>query len=156
MGKARLHGGRRQCARPAGLKETCAVLFTKGSLLKDPKKLLQKPGEHTQASRYIKFTSLSEIEKNEAAIKAYFKEAIANEKAGKEVAYMKPEEVELPEELRSALDRDPKFEDAFRALTPGRQRHYAIMIGQAKQAATRISRIEKYRPRILEGKGLND
>ena len=39
------------------LKEACALSFFKGALLKDPKHILKKIGEHTQAGRWIKFTS---------------------------------------------------------------------------------------------------
>ena len=40
------------------LKDACALSFFKGALLNDPKHILQKIGEHTQAGRWIKFTSL--------------------------------------------------------------------------------------------------
>jgi uncharacterized protein YdeI (YjbR/CyaY-like superfamily) len=43
------------------LKESCAFSFFKGALLKDPKHILERIGEHTQAGRWIKFTSLREI-----------------------------------------------------------------------------------------------
>src|SRR5204863_7505359 len=43
------------------LKESCAFSFFKGALLKDPKHVLERIGEHTQAGRWIKFTSLREI-----------------------------------------------------------------------------------------------
>jgi uncharacterized protein YdeI (YjbR/CyaY-like superfamily) len=43
------------------LKESCAFSFFKGARLKDPKQLLERIGEHTQAGRWIKFTSLREI-----------------------------------------------------------------------------------------------
>src|SRR5262249_55581812 len=43
------------------LKDACALSFFKGALLKDPKRILQKIGEHTQAGRWIKFTSPKEI-----------------------------------------------------------------------------------------------
>src|SRR5438034_11239103 len=43
------------------LKESCAFSFFKGALLKDPKHTLERIGEHTQAGRWIKFTSLREI-----------------------------------------------------------------------------------------------
>jgi uncharacterized protein YdeI (YjbR/CyaY-like superfamily) len=45
---------------------------------------------------------------------------------------------------------------AFAALTPGRQKGYIFQIAAAKQSATRASRVEKYAPQILAGKGLND
>ncbi|RQP13380.1 MAG: hypothetical protein EAS52_19690, partial [Parapedobacter sp.] len=50
----------------------------------------------------------------------------------------------------------PALKTAFKALTPGRQRAYIFYFSQAKQSKTRESRIEKYIPRILEGKGLMD
>jgi uncharacterized protein YdeI (YjbR/CyaY-like superfamily) len=39
------------------LKESCALSFFKGALLKDPKHILERIGEHTQAGRWIKFMS---------------------------------------------------------------------------------------------------
>ncbi|MCK6075099.1 YdeI/OmpD-associated family protein [Paenibacillus silvae] len=38
----------------------------------------------------------------------------------------------------------------------GRQRAYLYYFSQPKQSKTRISRIEKYIPSILDGKSLND
>ena len=43
------------------LKESCAFSFFKGALLKDPKHILERIGDHTQAARWIKFTSSREI-----------------------------------------------------------------------------------------------
>ena len=45
---------------------------------------------------------------------------------------------------------------AFGALTPGRQRGYLLYFSSAKQSQTRMARIEKCMPRILEGKGWNE
>jgi hypothetical protein len=45
---------------------------------------------------------------------------------------------------------------AFYKLTPGKQRAYLIHFTGAKQSATRTSRIEKYTPQILCGKGFYD
>jgi len=56
--------------------------------------------------------------------------------------------------LTEALDADPELAEAFQALTPGRQKSYLFNLNQAKQPATRMARIEKFRGRILEGKGL--
>src|SRR5580658_9834247 len=44
-----------------GFKEHCDLLFFKGALLKDPKGVLVKPGEHTQASRQMRFTHVREV-----------------------------------------------------------------------------------------------
>jgi uncharacterized protein YdeI (YjbR/CyaY-like superfamily) len=139
-----------------GFKNYCSLLFGKGALLKDAKSILVKAGENTQAARQARFTSLKEIERLESAVKSYVKEAIENEKAGKEVEYKKPSEFKMPKELQNKLDKDAGFKKAFYALTPGRQRAYVIFFTAAKQSQTRESRIEKYRQQILDGKGMND
>ena len=54
------------------------------------------------------------------------------------------------------LDDDAVFREAFEGLTPGRRREYILQIGGAKQSKTRASRVERYAPRILAGKGLRD
>lgn len=136
--------------------ESCAFSFVKGALLKDAKGILQKPGENTQSARVIKFTSVDEIQKVAATLKAYVDEAIGIEKAGLKVKFMKPAEFKLPDELKSKFKDRPDVKTAFAALTPGRQRAYVLHFSSAKQSKTRESRIEKCVARILEGKGLDD
>ncbi len=139
-----------------GFKASCAMLFAKGALLADPNGLLEKPGENTQGARRIPFTSVREIVEMEPVLRAYLAEAIEVEKSGREVTYKKPSEIAIPEELRKKMDEDADFETAFLALTPGRQRGYILHFSAAKQSRTRDSRIEKCRPKILDGEGLND
>jgi len=139
-----------------GFKEYCALLFPKGVLLKDPERILIQQTENVQAARQIRFTSVPEIVRMKAILRAYIKEAIEVEKAGLEVTYKKTSEFKMPEELRTRFDEDPGIEKAFKALTPGRQRAYILYFSGAKQSKTRESRIEKCMPRILNGKGLND
>src|SRR5580698_10373963 len=67
------------------LKESCAFSFFQGALLKDPKHILARVGEHTQAGRWIKFTSLPEISSLRSTMKSFIREAIELEKAGKKV-----------------------------------------------------------------------
>ena len=62
----------------------------------------------------------------------------------------------MPEELQAKLDAMPELKEAFNNLTPGRQRQYMYHIGQAKRAAPRENRVEKYIDYILDGKGMND
>jgi uncharacterized protein YdeI (YjbR/CyaY-like superfamily) len=62
----------------------------------------------------------------------------------------------MPEELINKLEGVPGLQDAFEALTPGRQRAYLLYFSAPKQSKTRESRIEKSIPQILNGKGLND
>lgn len=138
-----------------GFKESCALLFCKGALLKDAHGLLEKPGENTQAARRIRFTGVSEIVKLEPVLKNYIQEAIQAEKAGLKVDFKKEPEP-IPEELQAQWDKSAAFKKAFAALTPGRQRAYILHFSAPKQSQTRASRVEKCRPQILEGRGLND
>ena len=138
-----------------GFKEYCALMFCQGALLKDPRGMLKKPGENTQAARQIRFTHAREIVGMEPILKAYIHEAIAAEKAGLKVNFKRnPEPV--PKELQNRLNETPALKTAFAALTPGRQRAYILYFSAPKQSKTRDSRIEKCRQQILKGKGLND
>ena len=139
-----------------GFKEYCALLFHKGVLLKDTNNMLIQQTENVQAARQLRFTSLKEIIDLKPTIKAYIFEAIEVEKAGLEVPMKKTSEFKMPTEFKKALDNDPDLKVAFQSLTPGRQRGYLLHFSQAKQSATRANRVEKYTPKILQGKGLND
>jgi uncharacterized protein YdeI (YjbR/CyaY-like superfamily) len=139
----------------SAFKHYVSVSFFKGVLLKDPGGLLVAPGKNSQASRQFRFTNISAIEKQDALIRDYLKEAIALEKAGKQVIFKKSPEP-IPVELLEKLENDPVLKAAFESLTPGRQRGYILYFSGAKQSATRLSRIEKYIPKILAGKGFHD
>jgi uncharacterized protein YdeI (YjbR/CyaY-like superfamily) len=138
-----------------GFKESCALMFCKGALLNDPNGILKKPGENTQAGRWIKFTSVREIVEMEPILKAYIYEAIEAQKAGLKVNFKKNPEP-IPEEFQNKLDEILALKTAFDALTPGRQRGYILYFSAAKQSKTRESRVEKCMQQILNGKGLDD
>ena len=138
-----------------GFKESCALMFFKGALLKDPGGVLERPGESSQAARRIRFTNVREIVDMESILKTYIHEAIEVEKAGLEVDFKEnPEPV--PEEFQNKLDKIPALKAAFAALTPGRRRAYILYFSGAKQSKTRASRVEKCMRQILNGNGLND
>ena len=139
----------------SAFKNYCSVSFFKGSLLKDPHTIMVKPGKNSQAARLFKYTSVDEITDTEHILKEYIKEAIEIEKAGKKVKFKKNPEP-IPDELQAKFDEDPVLQEAFEALTPGRQRGYIIHFSGAKQSSTRQRRIEKYIPKIMEGKGFHD
>lgn len=139
-----------------GFKGYCALLFFKGALMRDPKGILVAQTENVQATRQIRFTSLQEIVKLKASLKAYIREAIEVEKSGATVELKKTEDFAVPEEFTAKLKQMPALKKAFEALTPGRQRAYLLYFADAKQAKTREARIEKYVQPILDGKGLKD
>jgi uncharacterized protein YdeI (YjbR/CyaY-like superfamily) len=139
-----------------GFKDYCALLFMKGALLKDPKGILVQQTKNVQSARQLRFTSLADINKQKAAIKAYIRDAIAVEKSGAKVKMKSVADFDVPKEFQERLDDDPELAEAFHALTPGRQKGYLLYFGAAKQSATRTARVEKHAPRILKGLGLDD
>lgn len=138
------------------LKEHCVLLFFKGSLLKDPHRILIQPTENTQSMRQLRFTSVQEITDIEPILKSYINEAIEAEKAGLKVKIKKITDFVLPEEFQNKLDEMPELKTAFASLTPGRQRAYIIYFSSAKQAKTRTARVDKYIEQILDKKGMDD
>jgi uncharacterized protein YdeI (YjbR/CyaY-like superfamily) len=138
-----------------GLKEFCAFSFFKGALLKDTYKILGRPGQ-VQAGRWMKFTGVDEIKKAESIIREYIFEAMEVEKANLKVVKKQTSDYKVPEEFQVKLNEFPELKVAYKALTPGRQRGYLFYFAQPKLSKTRAARIEKYIPKILKGKGLND
>ena len=138
------------------LKESCAFSFFKGALLKDPKHILERVGEHTQAGRWIKFTSLREIAALRFTLKDYLHEAIELEESGKKIELKKPSEYPIPEELQRKLHDNAVLRAAFATLTPGRRKSYIFHVSSAKQTKTRAARAEKCVPMILSGRGFNE
>ena len=129
--------------------------FFNSALMKDPDGVMEKQGPNTQNPDSIQFTDVGQVAEREAILRAYIAEAMGYAEAG--ILPVKvPQEIELPDELVEAMDADPDLAEAFHALTPGRQRSYVIVLGQAKASATKVARIEKLRPKILAGKGANE
>lgn len=131
------------------------MMFFKGALLKDSKKVLINNGPNSQAAKRLEFRSVKDVTRLTSIVKSYLKEAKAIEESGQKVKFKKhPQPV--PAELKKIFAKNGKLKKAFNALTPGRQRGYIFHFSSAKQPATRLSRIEKCTPRILAGKGLMD
>ena len=138
------------------LKESCTLSFIKGGLLADMEGILQKPGDHSQHVRIVRFTSKEQIIAMTAILKSYLFEAIELEKQGTKPVADGSAILEPNDELITVFDEHPDFKVAFMNLTPGRQRAYHIFFSGAKQSNTRTARIKKYIPRIMEGFGFND
>ena len=138
-----------------GFKSYFGLWFHQGVLLEDKHNVLINAQEgRTKALRQWRMQSANEIKA--AAIKAYVKEAIQLEKAGKGIAADRGKPIIVPPELRKALQKRKAVGKKFAELTPGRQREYADYISAAKREETKLSRIEKILPMISAGKGLND
>lgn len=137
-------------------RDCCVITFFKGALLADPAKILELPGENSQSGRVIRIRSVEQVRALSGTIGDYLREAIEIERSGQEVEKIKIEDRPIPQELADKFDEIPELREAFRALTPGRQRFYLLHFSEPKQAKTRESRIEKCVDLILAGKGLND
>lgn len=138
-----------------GYSDGCRLAFFKGTLIDDPEGALILTGPNSRASKYFSFQTAEEIDSRADQIRDYVTRAIAVEKSGQKVHFAK-DDLESPEELTDRLDSDQAFRAAWEALTPGRRRGYVLYFSGAKQAATRINRIDKHAPRILQGKGMHD
>jgi len=139
----------------AAFKSHVGLWFFQGALLEDPKSVLINAQEgRTKAQRQWRFDGSQAIDLR--LVRAYVDEAIANALAGRELKSDRRKSVDVPVELHAALSKRTKLAEAFAALTPGKQREYALYVSEAKQQATKSRRIEKILPMISAGLGLND
>ncbi len=129
--------------------------FMNAALMQDPEGVLEKPGPNARHPDMIRFTDNAQVTKLKPTIVAYLKEAMGYAEAGIKPAKEK-REIDLPDELIDAMESDPELAEAFHKLTPGRQNSYVINLASAKTVATRISRIAKFRDKILAGKGATE
>jgi uncharacterized protein YdeI (YjbR/CyaY-like superfamily) len=136
-------------------KSYVGLWFFQGVFLKDSENLLVTASEgKTKALRQWKFNSIDEM--NGELILAYIKEAIANQKAGKELKPEISKTYEMAKELAEILKQSKLLKNAFFKLSIGKQKEYSNYILEAKQLETKHNRIEKIKPMIEAGLGLND
>jgi len=126
--------------------------FMNAGLLKDTENMLEPQGPNSQTPGMIRFTAIGQVAEREPVIRAYLRQLMDHAEAGTKPPKAS-REIDMPEELVEALDADPEMAEAFQALTPGRQKSYMFNLNQAKQSATRVARIEKFRDKIIAGKG---
>ncbi|MFV0411477.1 MAG: YdeI/OmpD-associated family protein [Paracoccus sp. (in: a-proteobacteria)] len=149
-----MHAGRNIAIMGAFRGDVRLTLFN-AALLRDPGGLLVRQGANTRQPDAFRFTDPAQIGPIRPQILAYLREAMGYAAAGI-LPEKTPHALDIPDELAEAMDADSELAEAFHALTPGRQRSYAINLGGAKKPETRIARIEKFRPAILAGKGANE
>jgi uncharacterized protein YdeI (YjbR/CyaY-like superfamily) len=140
----------------APFKTYFALSFFNATTINNSANVLIKAGANTQSGRQLRFKDSKEILNQKHIIKKYIKEVISNDSiSNSENTKATTPLIEI-EELNTIFKSDVAFKKAFLALTPGRQRGYLIYFSGAKQAETRVTRIEKYRDRILAGIGITD
>jgi len=138
----------------AGFKTHFTLWFYNGVFLKDEHRVLTNAQEgKTKALRQWRFTSRDQID--ETRIRAYISEAIENEKQGKQWKPQPKEKLSLPPLFADAL-KNKGLKECFERLTPYKQNEYIEYLTEAKQEKTKLSRLEKIKPMILQGVGLHD
>ena len=149
-----VHQGR-NIAIFGAFRDNFRLTFFHAALLKDTEGLLEAQGPNSHTRETVRFTDTATVARYAPVLRAYLAEAIGYADAGlKPVKIVR--EVPIPDELIEALDADPELAEAFAALTPGRQKSYAFNLNQAKQSATRVARIAKFRDKIIAGKGAQE
>lgn len=139
----------------SAFKNYVALWFFNGALLKDPYGVMINAQEgKTVAMRQWRFSDKLEI--NEKKILEYVKEAISNQKAGREIKPVKNAKNPVSIELLAVLKNDKSLQEAFEKLTPFKQKEYHEYIEEAKKEVTKSSRLEKIVPMILQSIGLHD
>jgi uncharacterized protein YdeI (YjbR/CyaY-like superfamily) len=149
-----MHSGR-NIALIGALRADFRLSFFQGGLMTDPDGVLERQGPNSRHADTLRFGDVAEVHSRAATIRAYLAEAIGYASAGLK-APVAERALELPEALLRALDADADLARAFHALTTGRQRSYVVALASAKTEATRRARIERFRDRILAGKGATE
>lgn len=139
----------------AAFKNHFGIWFFQGVFLKDAhEKLVNAQEGKTKAMRQWRFEEGDSID--EDLVLLYIEEAIQNCIDGKEVRVQRKVGVNVPPVLKEGIKNNMKLAEAFKSLTPGKQREYAGYIREAKRDETKQSRLQKIIPMIIDGKGLHD
>ena len=132
--------------------------FFNGTLLSDPDQILENAQEgKTKYMRHVKFTSNDQVDSDQISL--YLKEAINISHADKpKVSASAPSSrpIIIPVELSEKIQNDPDFKASWDNLAQGKKREFADYILEAKRQTTKDRRMDKIRPLISKGIGLND
>ena len=135
-------------------KSYIGIWFHQGVFLKDEAQVLLNAQEGvTKGLRQWRFKPEDTIDRT--LVLQYVEEAIANAKAGKQITPGK-KPLEIPAELEEAFNADAALRTAFEQFSLSKKREFTEHISDAKREETRLKRMDKIRPMILQGIGLND
>ncbi len=139
----------------SGFKSYFGLWYHQGALLKDDKKVLMNAQEgKTRALRQWRMSAATDIKPS--IIKRYITESVQYLDAGKEIKAERNKPIIVPPHLQAAFEAHSGAQQAYSKLRPGLQREYADYVADAKREDTKLKRIDKILPMILEGVGLND
>jgi uncharacterized protein YdeI (YjbR/CyaY-like superfamily) len=139
----------------AAFKSYVGIWFHQGVFLKDEAGVLHNAQDgKTKGLRQWRFSSIEEIDIK--LISSYVNEAIQNQKDGKEIKFTKTTQVLIPEILQDELSGNNELSVAYNNFTLSKQREFADYISEAKREETKVKRLDKIIPMILDGTGLHD
>ena len=139
----------------AEFKTYCGLWFHYGSLMSDPLNVFVSGKENqTKVMRQWRFSSIQEINDND--ITSYLLEAMALVDQGAKIPKQLNQTLAIPPELENILNENSSIKTAWDSFSLSCKREYAEYISSAKREETKMRRIEKIIPMILEKKGIND
>jgi len=154
VGQTVLHLSKEKRAIVIPLKESCGSRSSRGHCSKIRSTFLERIGEHTQAGRWIKFTSPRRLRPYDRPSRTTSTKPSNWKESGTKIDLKKPE-YPIPEELQRRLDDNAVLKSAFATLTPGGGSHtFPRLICEAGK--NQSSRAEKCLPMILSGRGFNE
>lgn len=139
----------------AGFKQHCAFGFWLGSILNDPKGILQTDERQAMGS-LGRITSLKDLPSDKILLQ-YMKESAQLAEAGIKVprasaAKKEPVVVEVPDYFMAALKKNKKALAVFEKFAPSHRKEYIEWITEAKREETREKRIAQALEWMAEGK----
>lgn len=149
-----MHAGR-NIAIIGAFREDFRLSFFNAALMADARGVLERQGPNTRHADMIRFTDNDQVAELAPVIRDYLQEAMGYAEKGL-LPVKENREPDLPAELVEALDADPELAEAFHALTPGRRKSYVLNLNGAKQSQTRVQRIDRFRDKIIAGKGATE
>ena len=139
----------------SGFKDYFGLWFHQGALLADKQGVLINAQEgKTKALRQWRMARMKDIKSR--TIQAYVKESVALLEKGVEIKPDRNKPLVIPRELVAALKKNKLAHAKFDKLNKTRTREFAEYISDAKRPETKLKRLEKILPMILDGVGLND
>lgn len=134
-----------------GFKSHASLVFFRGSLMKDGKKLFNY-GENNKASRMIKFTDMKQVQANEKNIIAYIREAVKINSETPVTVSKINRTIELPELLEKWFARNRKARAFFDSLSYTHRKEMIVAITSAKKEETRERRFKAVTEALKEGR----
>lgn len=133
-------------------KDYFGLWFFQGVFLNDEAGLLVNAQDgKTKAMRQLRFYHPTDLDIS--LVRSYVEEAIANQKAGKEIKPTRTtRSVIVPEELQQLLAENELLQATFSALSLGKQREFCEYIAKAKRVDTKVRRLAEASELLRSGK----